>query len=144
MQLCKTSAFSVLTVVILCLSATVDSDIVNVSREEDASRYLPGLNPVLLSALDPLSSRTLSAAVAQDQEINQTCRNLATLFHDRYVAYADCLVKSARPVEVCLNCFEGYLLLSEVYANISNDKVNAIVCSCVYFIYTIFLLQCFF
>ncbi|XP_059897403.1 osteopetrosis-associated transmembrane protein 1 [Gadus macrocephalus] len=125
MQLCKTSAFAVLTVVTLCLSTTVDGDIDNVSDEEDASRYLSGLSPVLLPAVDPLSSsHTLSAVVAQDLEINQTCRNLATIFHDRYIAYADCLVKSARPVEVCLNCFEGYALLSEIYANISNDQVG--------------------
>ncbi|CAL8315804.1 unnamed protein product [Lota lota] len=131
MPFCKTSEFLVFTVVSLCLSANVDSEIVKVSDEEDTSRQRRGLSPALsaeqpvfMPAGDSLLSHSLFAAFPEDLEISESCRNLSRAFHDRYLAYVDCLVPSARPVKVCLNCFEGYARLSEIYTNISNDQVG--------------------
>ncbi|XP_048858272.1 osteopetrosis-associated transmembrane protein 1 isoform X3 [Brienomyrus brachyistius] len=65
------------------------------------------------------SSELLLSSFHGDPEISDYCRELLHLFGQRYVSYVACLVSSARPVKVCLNCFMLYDGLTEIYSNIS-------------------------
>lgn len=73
-------------------------------------------------SLDSYFSLNLLAAFPEDLEISDYCVDLLRIFGQRYVTYVNCLVSSARPVKVCLNCFVGYDNLNEIYKNISQVK----------------------
>ncbi|XP_023691914.1 osteopetrosis-associated transmembrane protein 1 isoform X2 [Paramormyrops kingsleyae] len=65
------------------------------------------------------SSDLLLSSFHGDPEISDYCRELLHIFGQRYVSYVNCLVSSARPVKVCLNCFMLYNRLTDIYSNIS-------------------------
>ncbi|KAG7245750.1 hypothetical protein CRUP_028810 [Coryphaenoides rupestris] len=76
-----------------------------------------------VSAAAAEDTRT-SRSFPEDLEISEYCLSLLRVFQDRYTAYVECLVPSARPVTVCMNCVGGYVRLSQIYTNISDDQMG--------------------
>lgn len=79
--------------------------------------------PVYKPAVDSSYWINLLSSFPDDLEFSEYCTELLRLFGQRYVAFVNCLVPAARPVRVCQNCSPGYSSLSEVFLNISSDKV---------------------
>ena len=81
--------------------------------------------PVFRAATEPIFSLNLLSSFPEDLEISGYCKELLNAFGERYVAYANCLVRAARPVTVCQSCFSDYGSLQATYQNISTDQVRA-------------------
>ncbi|XP_030628414.1 osteopetrosis-associated transmembrane protein 1 [Chanos chanos] len=96
-----------------------DSDLktpISTASNPDSLIYSPFLN--------------LAAAFPQDLEVSDYCLDLLRVFGQRYVAYVNCLVSSARPVKVCQNCYSDYNDLVNIYNNISSDQMGSVNVSC--------------
>ncbi|XP_005802669.1 osteopetrosis-associated transmembrane protein 1 [Xiphophorus maculatus] len=81
-------------------------------------------SPVYKPAVDSSYWINLLSSFPDDLEFSEYCTELLRLFGQRYVAFVNCLVPAARPVRVCQNCSPGYSSLSEVFLNISSDKLG--------------------
>ncbi|XP_061098421.1 osteopetrosis-associated transmembrane protein 1 isoform X2 [Conger conger] len=107
---------------------------VSESSDGDVSVKNSYLNPVLsMSPLLPWSSHfspSLLSAFPEDLEVSDYCRELLTIFAQRYVLYVNCLVTYARPVKICQNCYIQFGNLKEIYRNISSDQVGPANVSC--------------
>ncbi|XP_026871331.2 osteopetrosis-associated transmembrane protein 1 [Electrophorus electricus] len=64
----------------------------------------------------------LSDAFPEDMEGTENCLELLSIFGQRYVTLANCLVSYARPVKVCQNCYTDYNNFENIYKNISSDQ----------------------
>ncbi|KAL6485780.1 hypothetical protein MHYP_G00051720 [Metynnis hypsauchen] len=77
-----------------------------------------------LDGLGYFSSLSLAAKFPEDLEITEDCLKLLHVFGQRYVDVVNCLVSSARPVEVCQNCYGAYSSFNETYSNITSDTMG--------------------
>ncbi|XP_061742486.1 osteopetrosis-associated transmembrane protein 1 isoform X1 [Nerophis ophidion] len=100
--------------------AAASSEDANVTPSTPTVVNYPVFKP---ARVDPPASLRLSAFPG-DLEISDYCSQLLRIFGERYVAYVNCLVPSARPVKVCQNCFASYGSLVETYTNISSDQMG--------------------
>ncbi|KAL7872314.1 hypothetical protein SRHO_G00072970 [Serrasalmus rhombeus] len=77
-----------------------------------------------LDGLGYFSALSLAAKFPEDLEITEDCLKLLHVFGQRYVDLVNCLVSSARPVEVCQNCYGAYSSFNETYSNITSDTMG--------------------
>lgn len=87
----------------------------------DSARKLPSVViPVSqTSTLGSFYSLSLSSLFPED--LNEYCIELLSIYRQRYVTYANCLVTYARPVKICQNCYTDFNSLADIYKNISSD-----------------------
>ncbi|XP_068432566.1 osteopetrosis-associated transmembrane protein 1 [Clinocottus analis] len=83
-----------------------------------------GNSPVFKPGVGSVFSLNLLSSFPENLEISEYCSELLQIFGRRYVAYVDCLVTAARPVQVCQKCFSSYGNLTETYVNISSDQMG--------------------
>ncbi|KAM4633297.1 osteopetrosis-associated transmembrane protein 1 isoform 2-T2 [Polymixia lowei] len=127
MSLYKISVFLIAFVINVTSPTSTDGDDLNVSASVGELKQLslsPAIldeSPVFKSVVDSYSSFNFMSAFPEDLEISGYCTDLLHIFGQRYVAYVNCLVPSARPVKMCHNCFASYGNLIEIYTNISEQ-----------------------
>ncbi|XP_036438211.1 osteopetrosis-associated transmembrane protein 1 [Colossoma macropomum] len=73
-----------------------------------------------LDGLGYFDSLGLAAKFPGDLEVTEDCLKLLQVFGQRYVDLVNCLISSARPVEVCQNCYGAYSSFNETYSNITD------------------------
>ncbi|XP_077443951.1 osteopetrosis-associated transmembrane protein 1 [Stigmatopora argus] len=113
----------ILTICLLCACAVALSKGANVTLDVSAAANSPVFKPA--EAGDSAASLIrLSSAFPDDLEVSDYCNELLRLFGQRYTAYVNCLVPSARPVKVCQNCFDSYGSLVTTYMNISSEQLG--------------------
>ncbi|XP_077367627.1 osteopetrosis-associated transmembrane protein 1 isoform X1 [Festucalex cinctus] len=95
----------------------------NVTLYASAAVESPVFKPAT-AAEDSPAPLSLLSAFPDDLEVSDYCGELLRLFGQRYVAYVNCLVTSARPVKVCQNCFGAYGNLVTTFTNISSDQLG--------------------
>lgn len=136
MSLYKNSSFWVL-LMLIYIYTLVSSGEVNVLATDstDKMRQTPSFSPAPAAAVvmgdspafkpgvEALFSLNLLSSFPEDLEISKYCSELLLIFGQRYVAYVNCLVTAARPVQVCQKCYSSYGSLVDTYANISSDQV---------------------
>ncbi|XP_056150852.1 osteopetrosis-associated transmembrane protein 1 isoform X2 [Lampris incognitus] len=133
MSLCKIKA--VLVVLAVQVYASAATDEANLTVLDSVGNFTAlnsasvAKSPVLKRVVDPYVSLSL-AAFPEDLEVSDYCVDLLHTFGQRYVAYVNCLVVSARPVKVCQNCYAGFGSLREIYTNISSDQMDTSNVSC--------------
>ncbi|XP_019750605.1 osteopetrosis-associated transmembrane protein 1 [Hippocampus comes] len=110
-----------LTVWVLCVCAVASSEGANVNLS--VSVESPVLKPAAVEE-DSSAPFLLLSAFPDDLEVSDYCSELLRIFGQRYVAYVNCLVPSARPVKVCQNCFGAYGSLVATYMNISSEQLG--------------------
>lgn len=130
-----------LTAWVLYLSAVASSEGANVNLS--VSIESPVFKPAAAAEEDPSAPFLLLSAFPDDLEVSDYCSELLRLFGQRYVAYVNCLVPSARPVKVCQNCFGAYGSLVTTYMNISSEQVpkSRGVWSCLFRLCDVFLFK---
>nr|XP_057912884.1 osteopetrosis-associated transmembrane protein 1 [Doryrhamphus excisus] len=109
---------TLLVVLLSYIYATASSEEANVTLSASAVVNSPVFKP---AEVDSSASLRLLSTFPGDLEISDYCSELLRIFGERYVAYVNCLVPSARPVKVCQNCFASYGSLVTTYANISSE-----------------------
>ncbi|TNN64460.1 Osteopetrosis-associated transmembrane protein 1 [Liparis tanakae] len=138
MSLYKNSSFLVL--LLLYIYDRVSSGEVNVTATDSAdtmkqtASFIPAAmvvnSPVFKPGVDPVLSLNLRSSFPEDLEISDYCSEMLEIFGLKYVAYVDCLVTAARPVQVCQKCFSSYGSLTDTYVNISSDQMGPGNASC--------------
>ncbi|KAL6095906.1 ostm1 [Pungitius sinensis] len=89
-----------------------------------AAAVVMGDSPVFKPGVESLFSLNLLSSFPEDLEITKYCSELLLIFGQRYVAYVNCLVTAARPVQVCQKCYSSYGSLVDTYVNISSDQMG--------------------
>ncbi|XP_034383935.1 osteopetrosis-associated transmembrane protein 1 [Cyclopterus lumpus] len=133
MSLSKNSSFLVV-LLLLDIYALVSRGEVNSTATDSAdamkqtASFSPAAvvvnSPVFKPGVDSVFSLNLRSSFPEDLETSEYCSELLQIFGLKYVAYVDCLVTAARPVQVCQKCFSSYGSLAETYVNISSDQMG--------------------
>ncbi|KAM8831765.1 osteopetrosis-associated transmembrane protein 1 [Spinachia spinachia] len=131
MSLYKNSSFGVL-LMLIYIYTLVSSGEVNVDEMRPTPPFIPaaaaasvmGDSPASKPGAQSLFSLNLLSFFPEDLEISKYCSELLLIFGQRYVAYVNCLVTAARPVQVCQKCYSSYGSLVDTYMNISSDQMG--------------------